>query len=63
MKRLIPVHYKGNLYEVTVLFAPQTILHICKVSEDSGMCRDVRFDQLAPAIQARILHELNEQDE
>lgn len=55
-RHIITFSLHGNHYEITV--AAPTILRIHKTMEDSGICRDMQFDELSQRVQERILSEI-----
>ena len=59
MKHQISIPFRGITYEVTV--SEPAILRIRKVLEDSGIERDVSWEELSTVVQERILEKMKEE--
>lgn len=55
-KHKITIPYRGILFEITV--SEPAILSIRKVFEDSGISRDVKWDETPSAVKELILEQI-----
>lgn len=59
-KSLLQLYDNGTTYEVTI--STPAILQITKIMEDSGIIREVKFDELSRTMQEKILERISESE-